>query len=194
MTETAISLLERLARQPDSESWGRLVDVYTPLLKQWLSRYEVQDADADDLVQDVLMVVSWELPQFQHSRRQGAFRSWLRTILVHRLRRFWNERQRRRVAAGNSDVLQELEQLADAASGISRIWDREHDQHVVRRFLDLMEPKFSPVTWQAFWRVVMDGAKPDAVAAELNISVNSVQLAKSRVLNTLRREAQGLID
>ena len=73
------------------------MDVYTPLLKQWLSRYEVQDADADDLVQDVLMVVSRELPRFQHSHRRGTFRSWLRTILVHRLRRFWDKRQRRPV-------------------------------------------------------------------------------------------------
>ncbi len=150
MDGTAISLLERLVQNPDSESWNRLVEVYTPLLRQWLRRYEVQDADADDLVQDVLMVVSRELPQFEHNHRHGAFRSWLRTILVHRLRRFWDKRQRRPVATGTSDVLQELDELEDAASGISRIWDREHDEHVARRLLSLTEPKFSRTRGRRF--------------------------------------------
>ncbi len=194
MTATSISLLQRLAREPDSESWQRLVDVYTPLLKQWLGRYDVQDADADDLVQDVLLVVSRELKQFEHNRRTGAFRSWLRTILVHRLRRFWDKQKQRPAATGGSDVLQQLDQLEDAASRISRLWDREHDEHVVRRLLDLMEPRFSAETWRAFWRIVMDEAKTDAVAAELGISRNSVYIAKSRVLSILRLEAQGLID
>jgi DNA-directed RNA polymerase specialized sigma24 family protein len=127
MAETSVSLLERLRSQPDPASWKRLVDLYTPLLRGWLRRHALQDTDTDDLVQEVLGVVVRELPQFQHNQRPGAFRRWLRLILVNRLRAFWEARRQRPLATGDSDVGQMLEQLADPASGLSRVWDREHD-------------------------------------------------------------------
>jgi RNA polymerase sigma-70 factor (ECF subfamily) len=60
--------------------------------------------------------------------------------------------------------------------------------------LELVEPLFEPTTVAAFRRVVFDEARPAQAAAELGISVNAVFLAKSRVLNRLRQEAEGLID
>ncbi|MBC8872540.1 MAG: RNA polymerase sigma factor [Planctomycetes bacterium] len=194
MTETSLSLLDRICRHPDDESWQRLVDVYTPLLHGWLRRYDaVQPADADDLVQEVLLTVTRELPQFQHNRRTGAFRNWLRTILVNRLRHFWRSRQRRPDAVGGSDFLGQLNELEDAASGVSRVWNDEHDRHVIRRLLELTEPRFASSTWQAFRRQVMDGASAAAVAPELGSSLHSVYAAKSRVLSTLRQQAEGLV-
>jgi len=85
MSDTSASLLQRLREQPDGDAWRRLVFLYTPLLRQWLARHGLQSSDIDDLTQEVLTVVVRELPQFQHNQREGAFRRWLRTILVHRL-------------------------------------------------------------------------------------------------------------
>src|SRR5215472_4646526 len=123
MSDTSISLLDRLRLRPDEAAWKRLVDLYTPLIHNWLHRYAVQPEDADDLVQEVLVVVARELPQFHHDQRRGAFRCWLRTILVHRLRDSWRARRYRPIATGDSVVEQQLEELADPASGLSRIWD-----------------------------------------------------------------------
>ncbi len=87
-----------------------------------------------------------------------------------------------------------LEQLEDPDSGLSRLWDEEHDRHVLRRLLELVEAEFTPSTWQAFRRVALEGKDEEAVAAELGLSVHAVFVAKSRVLCRLRREAEGLID
>ncbi len=87
-----------------------------------------------------------------------------------------------------------LDQLEDPASNLSRRWDREHDQHVLERLLELIEPDFRPATWQAFRRQVIDGASPETVAAELGLTVNAVLIAKSRALSHLRRNAAGLVD
>ena len=84
--------------------------------------------------------------------------------------------------------------MDDPASEMSRIWDREHDQYVLRQLLTLAEPHFEPNTWKAFCRVALEGAKPDVVAQEMGISLNSVCLAKSRVTRRLRQEAAGLIE
>jgi len=84
--------------------------------------------------------------------------------------------------------------MEDPASELSRRWDREHDEFVLQRLLDLIAPDFRPATWQAFRRLVIDGVPAEIVAAELGLTVNAVLIAKSRVLSHLRRNAEGLID
>ncbi|WP_339613428.1 sigma-70 family RNA polymerase sigma factor [uncultured Rubinisphaera sp.] len=194
MNETSLSLLNRLQRSPDSESWNRLVQLYSPLINAWLRRYDVQPSDADDLVQEVLLAVSEDLGRFEHAGQQGAFRGWLKAILVNRLRKFWRARDRRPQARGDSNIDARLEQLDDPSSEMSRIWNREHDQYVLRQLLALSEPHFEPATWTAFCRVTLDGAKAEVVSEELGISRNAVVVAKCRVLNRLRTESEGLVE
>jgi RNA polymerase sigma-70 factor (ECF subfamily) len=194
MNETSLSLLDRARGSAGEEAWPRLADVYSPLLRTWLLRFDVEAADADDLVQDVLLTISSELPGFEHSGRTGAFRSWLRTILVHRVRDFWRSKKYRPTAAGGSSWAERLEQLTDESSDVSRAWNLEHDRHVMARLLDQVRPRFEAKTWEAFHRQMFDGQRADTVAAELGMPLNSVYVARSRVLSTLRREAAGLID
>jgi RNA polymerase sigma-70 factor (ECF subfamily) len=193
MSATSISLLDRLRREPSGTSWTRFVDLYGPLLLRWLRHHGARPQDADDLVQEVLSVVVRELPAFQHNQRPGAFRAWLRTILVNRLRAFWRARQSQPVAAGGG-AGPELEELEDRADELSRLWDQEHDRHVLRRLMELVEPEFAAATWQAFQRVTLQEEPAAVVARELGLSVNSVWLAKSRVLRRLREESRGLLD
>ncbi len=194
MSETSLSLLDRARGDANDESWQHLASAYSPLLRAWLLRFEVSTTDADDLVQEVLLTVVRELPRFEHSGRAGAFRSWLRTILVHRLRDFWRSRNYRPAAAGGSTWMEQLQQLEDESSNVSREWNLEHDRHVMARLLEHVRPRFEPKTWEAFRRQMFDGQRADAVATELGMPLNSVYVARSRVLSTLRREAAGLID
>ncbi|MCG8648907.1 MAG: sigma-70 family RNA polymerase sigma factor [Pirellulales bacterium] len=194
MNETSLSLLARLRNSPESETWNRLVNLYTPLLRTWLRQYEVQDSDADDLVQDVLLAVSKDLGKFVHGGQPGAFRGWLKAIMVNRLRNFWRARDRRPNTRGDTEIADRLAQLDDPESELSQIWNRQHDQYVLRQLLTLAEPHFAPSTWTAFCRVALDGAAADVVARELKISLNAVFIAKSRVLSRLRQEAEGLVE
>ena len=194
MNETSLSLLDRLCHSPESEKWNRLVELYDPLIRSWLRKYEVQESDANDLVQDVFLAVSKDLEKFEHRGQPGAFRGWLKAILINRLRKFWRARDRHPQARGDSDINARMAQLDDPTSEMSRIWNREHDQYVLRQLLTLAEPHFEPATWTAFCRVALDGAKPDDVAMELGISRNSVVIAKCRVLNRLRTESEGLVE
>ena len=62
------------------------------------------------------------------------------------------------------------------------------------RGLELIRDQFAERTWGAFWRVVVDGRAAADVADEMGLSVNSVYLAKSRVLRRLREELGELLD
>jgi RNA polymerase sigma-70 factor (ECF subfamily) len=194
MDHTSLSLLMKLRQQGDQEAWNRLVKLYAPPLKQWLRGFEVQEADADDLVQDVLAVVVKELPNFQCAEHAGAFRAWLRQVLVNRVRNFWRSRQHRPLATGASSVQERLKQLEDDASQLSQIWDEQHDREILGRLLEQIRPRFQPKTWDAFRRQMFGGQRADQVAAELGMPLSSVYVARSRVLAALRREAAGIVD
>jgi RNA polymerase sigma-70 factor (ECF subfamily) len=194
MSDTSASLLERVRTQPDAASWKRLADLYTPLLQGWLRRNGVAHNDVDDLVQEVMETLVREIPNFHYDPKRGSFRGWLRTITVNRLRMFWRSRQATPLATGDSDFAKKLDELEDPHSDLSRLWDHEHDQHVVHRLLEMIEPEFEAITWQAFRMVTLHGAKASTVAGELGISINAVYLAKYRVLHRLRQEMQGLAD
>jgi RNA polymerase sigma-70 factor (ECF subfamily) len=193
MDTTSLSLLDRVCRERNDEAWRLLAAIYTPIVQGWLRRYELQPSDADDLTQDVLLVVAREMPGFQHNGRPGAFRTWLRGILVNRLRHFWRSRKQRPAASGDSHVQRLLDQLEDPHSELSRQWDREHDRQVLRQLLAGLEGRFAESTRQAFRRVVLDGISPEAAAHELGLSVNAVVIAKCRVLKALRLEGRGLL-
>lgn len=190
MHTTPLSLLERLRTIPDESSWQRFFVIYSPLVRNWLARHGVRGPDADDIAQDVCTVIARELLAFVHSGREGAFRLWVRKIVLNRLRGYWREKRNNRDLRGEY----EMSLLEDAESELSRLWDREHDEHVARRLMEMIEPEFSAKTWRAFRRQVIDEAPPAQVASELGISVNAVLIAKSRVLRRLRQEGKGLLD
>jgi RNA polymerase sigma-70 factor (ECF subfamily) len=189
MAPTSPTLLSHLREAPqDANAWRRFDAIYRPLLTTWLRRYALQAHDSDDLVQDILQTVASELPHFHYDSGKGHFRGWLRQIMVNRLREFW--RARKRNAAAIEPLLSQLE---DPSSDLSRLWDREHDEHVLKGMLAQLEPDFAPLSWQAFHRQLA-GEEPAAVAAGLGISVNAVLLAKSRILKRLRELAHDLTD
>jgi RNA polymerase sigma-70 factor (ECF subfamily) len=188
--ETSKSLLLR-AGGGDETAWARLVDLYQPMIRAWLLRHLVHPQEADDLTQDVLAVLVRELARFAHAGRPGSFRGWLRTITVNRAREAWRAG---RCRPRGGDFGEVLDHLADPDSPLTASWDREHDAHVLRRILTLLESEFEPATVRAFRRLVFDGARPADVAAELGMTLAAIYGAKSRVLARLRQEAEGLID
>ena len=182
---TSASLLEQ-ARGGGAAAWQCLVTLYTPLLHAWLASAGLQPADRDDLTQRVLEILVRQLPAFDHNGRPGAFRAWLRGITVNLLREFWRARP---APEGSSRI----EQLSDPDAALSRLWDEQHDRHVLQALMAMVRPDFTEASWQAFRRVALDGAPARTVAAELGVSVNAVLIAKSRVLARLRQEARGLV-
>ena len=185
MHSTSLGLLDRLkVATPDADEWRKVHDIYSPLIRSWLSRIPGVGDEANDLSQEVLLVLFRELPSFDR-RRDGAFRAWLRQIAVNRLHTFCKDRQRRPVA-GIQDADRLLSHLEDANGDLAREWDRDHDRHVFDKLLAVVRPDFEDTTWRAFTRFAMDGLSAAAVAEELGMTDNAVLQAKFRVLKRLR--------
>jgi RNA polymerase sigma-70 factor (ECF subfamily) len=175
-------LIERLRDPSAQNAWERFVRLYTPLLLHWSRRVGLQEQDAADLVQDVLIILVQKLPEF-HYQPGRSFRGWMRTVLMNR----WRDLPRR----GRSAPLESEIVMPPEADGLE---ESEYRLYVVGRALMLMAADFEPTTWQACWETVVGDRSAADVAAELGITVNAVYLAKSRVLVRLRRDLAGLLD
>ena len=191
--DTNHSLLVR-ACNGDETAWGQLTELYRPLIVSWLGRYALAHHDAEDLTQEILLNVVKHLSDFSPSGRRGAFRCWLRTITINRTRDFWKAGNHRLPTSQRDSAEEMSRQLEDPESALSRQWDQEHDEFVVRRLVEMMEREFAPGTIQAFRRTVLDGVSAEQASSELNMSKGAVYIAKSRVLQRLRQEAAGLLD
>jgi RNA polymerase sigma-70 factor, ECF subfamily len=192
MSPTSVSLLDRLkAARPDASDWNRLQGIYLPLIGRWLARVPGVGQEADDLAQEVFVVVIREIPRFQR-QREGSFRAWLRQVTVNKVRTH-RRRRHRRPAAGLDPADGFLDSLADPNCDLAREWDMDHDRHVFQKLLAVVQPDFSATTWEAFRRFAVDGLPAAVVAEEMSLSVNSVIQAKSRILKRLREEAGDLL-
>ena len=190
---TSMSLLGRLRSEENSPAWDRFVDIYGPLVPGWLKRKGVPTDVAEDVRQEVLLKVVNEIKNFNHNGHAGAFRAWLRVVMMHRLRTI--QRRRFRPGEANSpDWSVVADQLEDADSELSRQWDQEHDRHLLERLIEMVSSEFQPNTMQAFRRVVLQSENVEQVASDLGMSVNAIRISQSRVLASLRRVGEGFID
>ena len=86
---TRISLLLRLQSQSDDQAWSDFVDLYSPIIYGFSRRQGLQDADAADLVQEVLLSVSKSVRRYD--RRRGPFRGWLMAVVRNRMKEHWQK-------------------------------------------------------------------------------------------------------
>jgi RNA polymerase sigma-70 factor (ECF subfamily) len=185
--DTPASLLERL-RQPDQEqAWARFVELYTPLFFSWARRLGLHDADAADLVQDVLTILVRKLPEFTYDKSR-SFRAWLHTVTLNSWRNHC-----RRAGLPRAEYVADLDGLAGPDT-VALAGEEEYRRWLVGRALDLMRAEFQPNTWKACWECVVGGRPAAEVAAELGVGAGAVYMAKSRVLSRLRQELAGLLE
>ncbi len=175
----------------DDAAWVRLVSVCEPLLYGWLRCQNLQHVDIEDLVQETLATLALEAQTFQPIGHPRAFRCWLYKVLTNRLRAFRRSQRVRSICHSDSRLLDGLADfIHDSRSDLKRQLDIDHDSHVACQAMERIEPEFQLKTWQAFRRVAIEGVDPKSVAAELNLSLDSVYAAKSRILRRLRQEAK----
>jgi RNA polymerase sigma-70 factor (ECF subfamily) len=189
---TSLSLLDRLkVARPSAPDWGRLQEIYLPLICRWLGRVPGLGDETLDLSQEVFLVVVQELPRFQR-RREGSFRAWLRKVTVNKVRTHLRQRDRRPVV--RQDLTDAFLDRLEAPNGdLAREWDEEHNRYVFDKLLAIVEQDFDPTTWKAFRRFAIDGLPATRVAEELHLTEGSVVQAKSRILKRLRQEAGDLL-
>lgn len=186
---TSTTLLEGL-RVQDQAAWDRLVRVYGPLVVHWCRTAGLDEADRADVFQEVFQAVYRSLHQFEKQSQVGAFRGWLRTITRNKIIDHVRRIDPATHGTGGSEMMQLFASVT--TEEVSREDDATEFSLVLTEALASLESAFEPKTWRAFWRGIVEGQATHLVAQELGMTEAAVRKAKSRVLQKLRQELDGL--
>jgi RNA polymerase sigma-70 factor, ECF subfamily len=190
MHTTSPTLLQKLRDPSDAAAWDRFVDLYLPLLMHWARRIPARGAEPADLVQEVFVKLTRELPKFNYEPARGRFRCWLRTLCGNQ----WRDYQKKRAnQLGQADAAQ-LDGLPAADDGLEQFWNREYTAFVLREAFKIVEGEFDATSRTVFTEVIVNGRPVNDVAQALGVRPNAVSMRKFRVLRRLRRELGGFLE
>ena len=185
-SKTRFSLILRLKENADAEDWQQFCELYQPLIYRIGRLGGLQEADANDFVQDVLVRVAKSVSQFETDSRLGSFRGWLGTIARNLLIDFLRQQSRLPVTADGSGVARLIAQLPGRGDE-TQFYESQFQKRIFFWAASEVKPAFSNSTWQAFWQTSVDQLPMEQVAKELGISTGAVYIARSRVIARLRR-------
>jgi len=182
---TPLSLLAR-ARANDQDAWARLASLYRPLVAFWCRRARCPAEEVEDVTQEVFAGAAAGLAAFRHDRPGDSFRGWLRGITRNQVLMYFRRNRDRPHPVGGSDALGQVQNLPDL---LAEPADEEAEVSLVyRRAVEQVRGEFEQRTWDIFWRTVVEGISPAAVAEEMHTTPAAVRQAKSRVLRRLKQE------
>ena len=193
---TRQSLLGRLSNLNDNESWRTFFDTYWKLIYNVARRSGLDDAVAQDVVQDTVIAVAREMPRFHYDPARGSFKQWLFRITRRRvcdqLRRAYRQPPRADISIESLEDEEANEDLAAISDApiLDAAWDSEWEQQVFEAAVDAVRARVNPKHFQVFDYCVLKEWPAAKVAAILGLNAAQVYLAKHRVAAAVKRAAR----
>jgi len=182
-SRTSLTLMERLRQYPwNAEAWDRFVQLYRPKIYGWCRAWGLQEADAEDVSQDVIARLTQKMAGFRYDRAR-CFRAWLKTITQHAVSDLVASRFRA-LGSGSIPILKSIEARTDLEKRIEELFDRELLDLAISR----VRERVAPVTWNAFRLTTFEECSGAEASKLLGIPVASVFVAKHRFQKILKEE------
>lgn len=177
---TSLTLLSKI-KNSDPDAWVRFVRLYGPLVYSWVRANGLQPADAADVVQEVFGVVQQKIDVFAPKPHSGAFRSWLWGIArLCTLDHFRNAKKQGHF--GNVD----LNSIAHQAEEPESVGGETPRAILISTAIRIVKSESESNTWDAFWRMAVNGQSATEIAADLGTNAKAVRQAKFRITQKLR--------
>lgn len=214
LPDTQLSLILRLPAtvdRIDQCAWQEFVQIYEPFIYSYARRRGLQDSDAHELIQRVMIAVAksiqnWTPPiqtdkpepddptqsaNLPESDSHTRFRNWLFTIARTQLINIVKSTHKNLGVGGTTQLLNLQSSVDPSSTGPGRVEDDVRYEMFLWAATQVKQ-QVEARTWQAFWRTAVLGENCREVAAEVNLSVGSVYAARSRVLQRIKHEVQRL--
>ena len=188
--ETRASLILRLPSTGDAAAWAEFTSIYEPFVYRFARRGGLQDADARELVQDVMLSVAKAVGRWKPDQTRGRFRTWLFRIARNQLLDVLAKHRLQLRSQGDQSYFGRIDQLPVSTAEAEQQLRTEHRRELFRWAAGRVQKNVKPGTWQAFWKTAVEGQSADEVATELNMSIGAVYIARTRVLSQLRDEVR----
>lgn len=189
--ETRATLLWRLRANPtDPGAWSEFTEWYGRKIYAWCRAWGLQEADAQEVTQEVFLKLSVRLRDF-HYDPSRSFRAWLKTLTHHA----WQDyvaRERRPGRGTSSDSAFDQLELVPAQDDLARRIEEAADEELFNEAAARVRLRVEPRTWNAFELLAREGQSGAEVATLLGMKVATVFVARSKVQRMLREEVKRL--
>lgn len=193
-SDTRASLLLRLRDEHDMLAWDEVMSIYGPLVLRMAMRQGLQQADAEDVVQEVFSAVSTSIDKWLDQDRRSGFRKWLLGICRNASLNAINRKPKGGVGFGGSSGMEVLAQLSERNEKLESEFDDEYQRQVYQWAAGRVREEVTEVTWLAFERTHLNGISIEQAAQELGVVAGNVYVARSRVMKRLRALIKEFID
>ena len=188
---TKKSLLARV-RAGDEVSWGEFYETYRPLIQLVGRDCALTYDEREELVQLVLceffqkdILGKYNLDEvpaditFHYDPARGRFRHYFKAIVRNQALKLYRKRK---------EVL-DLDSIPEVAADarFDDVWEEEWHRHLLTQALVELRAQVQPVTFSAFEMYAIQEHPVKEVADFLQLSVDSVYVAKNRCIAALKR-------
>ena len=188
---TSASLLARLRKDaPDQAAWSEFVRRYGQQIYRWCRKWRLQEADAQDVTQTVLVKLSEKMRTFSYDPSR-SFRAYLKTVTHYAWCDFLEKCKRPGAGSGDTEVWQAL-QGVEARDDLLQHLHAEFDQELLEEAMERVQSRVEPHTWEAFRLTAVDGLAGADAAKQLDMKVATVFKARSKVQKMLQDEIKKL--
>ena len=165
------------------------MEIYRPVICRMAGFRGMQEADAEDLAQQVLMAISGAIERWEVDPERATFRTWLKRVannaILNALTRGVPDR-----GSGDDDIRRFLEQRPESEGPELDLLQTEFRRETFLRAARQIRDEFTDETWNSFWLTAVQGMEVDAVAKELGRTRGSVYASRSRVMKRLKQKVE----
>ncbi len=187
---TTTILLTRLAEKPyDEATWEAFALRYGSVICARCKR-KLQDADAEDLTQEVLIKIADAAAKGKYRPGKGHTRAWVETIIRNAQVDFFRRRRvdgRQPGTGGGAEVLELI-----PSEELAQVWEREERQEMLEvaknRVLERLDPRARDVVLAT----LADGVLGKDVAKSFTTSPATVSRIRRQVFALIRVEFEQL--
>ena len=191
--ETSESLILRVKDPADGAAWSAFLAVYRPVVYRLARSRGLQDADAEDLSQQVFASIARAVEGWEPADGRPPFRAWLYRIARNEVVKAIT-RRKPDLAAGSSSVQMQLNEVPQREEHATSELIRESRQEAFRWAAAEIRPEFSESTWGMFWDSTVDGKPVKEVASAYQRTAGVVYLARYRVMQRLKEKLEEVSD
>ena len=184
--ETNRDLILRVQELGDGVSWSEFLGIYQPVVLRMARRRGLQDADAQDVMQQVMLSISRSIGRWTAEASQPPFRAWLTTIARNAITKALARRPPD-AATGSSSVMCMLRELPDLEETTSEI-QSEARRQIIHWAAEQLRSELSPDTWKIFWQTAIEGVAIADVAKSMGRTPGAIYVARFRVLAKLKEK------
>jgi RNA polymerase sigma factor (sigma-70 family) len=194
---TRRSLLSRLKDWDNQDSWREFFDTYWRLIYHFARKGGLDDAQAQDVVQETIISTANQMKGFKYDPAIGTFKSWLLQITRRRvadqMRKAYRTGAVGVVSPDDPSVAARLAELPDASSdGLEAIWEEEWRKHIAEAALQKVKRRVRPEQFQMFELAVLKRWPVTKVAKALGVTITQVYMARHRVGKLVKSELRNL--